>query len=58
MECLLRFTEEFSSIFSEFVVAQGMYPFMFKHLGLDGAGVLDPETELFDESGTTLETPE
>lgn len=37
---------------------QAMYPFMVQHLGLDSTGVLDPNTGMFDESGTTLETPE
>lgn len=37
---------------------QAMYPFMVKHLELDSAGVLNSDTGVFDESGTTLETPE
>jgi dienelactone hydrolase len=37
---------------------QAMYPFMVKHLGLDPRGVFDPATGVFDESKTTLETPE
>jgi len=37
---------------------QAMYPFMVQHLGLDPAGVMDPGTGVFDESGTTLERPE
>jgi hypothetical protein len=37
---------------------QAMYPFMVKHLGLDPRGVFDPATGAFDESKTTLETPE
>ena len=39
------------------VKRQAMYPFMAKHLGLDTAGVLDPETGKFDESRTVIETP-
>ena len=37
---------------------QAMYPFMVKHLGLDPTGVLDSNTDVFDESKTVLETPE
>jgi hypothetical protein len=33
-----------------------MYPFMVKYLKLDSRGVFDPESELFDESKTALET--
>lgn len=42
----------------EFVKRQAMYPFMVKHLGLKAAGVLDKQTELFDETRNTIETPE
>ena len=35
-----------------------MYPFMVTHLGLDSKGVFDTETELYDETRTTVETPE
>ena len=34
---------------------QAMYPFMVRHLGLDPAGVRDPATGVFDESGNTIE---
>ncbi|MEQ9406275.1 MAG: CocE/NonD family hydrolase [Fuerstiella sp.] len=37
---------------------QAMYPFMVKHLKLDGKGIVDPATGLFDESGNTMETVE
>lgn len=37
---------------------QAMYPFMVKHLGLDSKGVLDPESGVFDERKTVLETPD
>ncbi len=37
---------------------QAMYPFMVKHLKLDPAGVLDPQTGVFDESHNTIEKPE
>lgn len=37
---------------------QAMYPFMVQHLGLDATGVVDPDSGVFDETGTTLETPE
>ena len=37
---------------------QAMYPFMVKHLKLNPAGIFDTNTELYDETGTTLETPE
>jgi hypothetical protein len=37
---------------------QAMYPFMVKHMGLDGNGVLDKSTGVFDESQTVLEKPE
>ena len=37
---------------------QAMYPFMVQHLGLDATGVHDPNTGLFDETGTTLEQPD
>ncbi len=42
----------------QFLKRQAMYPFMIKHLKLNGKGVYDPATELFDESKTVLETPE
>jgi hypothetical protein len=35
-----------------------MYPFMVKHLKLDPKGVFDGKTELYDETETTIETPE
>ena len=35
-----------------------MYPFMVSHLGLDPEGVFDQTTELYDEQGTSIETPE
>jgi len=37
---------------------QAMYPFMVKHLGLDPKGVLNPKTDVFDESKTVLEKPD
>ena len=37
---------------------QAMYPFMVKHLGLDASGIVDPTSGKFDESKTTIETPE
>lgn len=37
---------------------QAMYPFMVKHLGLDPAGIMDSDTGEFDESRTTIESPE
>ncbi|MCH2211169.1 MAG: acetylxylan esterase [Fuerstiella sp.] len=37
---------------------QAMYPFMVQHLGLDASEVLNSETGMFDETGTTLESPE
>lgn len=37
---------------------QAMYPFMVQHLGLDPQGVRDPETGKFDETATTIETPQ
>jgi hypothetical protein len=40
------------------VKRQAMYPFLVKHLGLDPAGVLDPQTGTFDESKTVVESPE
>ncbi len=42
----------------QYMKRQAMYPFMVKNLGLDAKSVLDPNTELFDESKTVLETPE
>ena len=35
-----------------------MYPFMVKHLKLDPSGVFDATSELYDETATTIETPE
>jgi hypothetical protein len=37
---------------------QAMYPFMVQHLGLESSGVRDPDTGLFDETGTKLEEPD
>ena len=37
---------------------QAMYPFMVKHLGLDSRGILNKSTGVFDETKTTLETPD
>ncbi len=42
----------------QYLKRQAMYPFMLKHLGLDSKGVFDTETELYDETRTTIETPE
>ena len=42
----------------QYLKRQAMYPFMVKHLGLDQNGVFDAATELYDESKTTIETPE
>ena len=42
----------------QFTKRQAMCPFMVKHLGLDPTGVRDPKTGVFDESKTTVETPE
>ncbi len=42
----------------QYLKRQAMYPFMVKHLGLDSKGVFDAETELYDETKTTIETPE
>ena len=42
----------------QFLKRQAMYPFMVKHLNLDSEGVLDEETQLYDETKTALETPE
>jgi len=42
----------------QYLKRQAMYPFMVKHLGLDSKGVFDTETELYDETRTTIETPE
>ena len=42
----------------QFMKRQAMYPFMVKHLGPNAKGVYDPETELYDESKTVLETPQ
>ena len=42
----------------QYLKRQAMYPFMVKHLGLDSKGVFDSKTELYDETGTTIETPE
>jgi hypothetical protein len=41
----------------QFLKRQAVYPFMVKHLGLDARGVLDTQSELFDESKTVIETP-
>ena len=40
------------------VKRQAVYPFMVKHLGLDPAGVLDPQTGKFDESKSVVEDPD
>ncbi len=37
---------------------QAMYPFMVKHLGLNPAGVRDPQTGEFDETKNTIEKPD
>ena len=42
----------------QYLKRQVMYPFMVRHLGLDPRGVLNAETELFDESGTVRESIE
>jgi len=42
----------------QYLKRQAMYPFMVKHLGLDPKGVFDEKTELYDETRTTIETPE
>jgi len=42
----------------QFLKRQAMYPFMVKHLKLSRDGVYDKTTELYDESKTTVETPE
>lgn len=42
----------------QFLKRQAVYPFLVKHLGLRTEGVYDAATELFDESKTTLETPQ
>jgi hypothetical protein len=42
----------------QYLKRQAMYPFMVKHLQLNNQGVFDPDTELYDESKTELETPE
>ena len=42
----------------QFMKRQAMYPFLAKHLKLNTKGVLNPDTELFDETRTHLETPE
>ena len=42
----------------QYLKRQAMYPFMVKHLGLDSKGVFDEATELYDETGTSIETPE
>jgi hypothetical protein len=42
----------------QYLKRQAMYPFMVTHLGLDSKGVFDTETELYDETRTTVETPE
>lgn len=42
----------------QYLKRQAMYPFMVKHLKLDPSGVLNETTELYDETATTIETPE
>ncbi|MGI9455330.1 MAG: alpha/beta hydrolase family protein [Aeoliella sp.] len=42
----------------QFMKRQSMYPFMVKHLGLDPTGIYDRSKDLFEESKTTLESPE
>jgi len=42
----------------QYLKRQAMYPFMVKHLGLDSKDVFNTKTELFDETKTTIETPE
>jgi len=42
----------------QYLKRQAMYPFMVKHLKLSAAGVFDNITELYDETATTIETPE
>jgi hypothetical protein len=42
----------------EYVKRQAVYPFLVKHLGLNPEGVLDPDTEKFDESKTVVEQPD
>jgi len=42
----------------QFLKRQAMYPFMVKHLSLRKEGVYDPETELYDESKTVVESPQ
>ena len=42
----------------QYLKRQAMYPFMVQHLGLDSEGAFDTKTELYDESETTIETPE
>lgn len=37
---------------------QAVYPFLVQHLKLDAAGVVDPDTGLFDESPNTIESVE
>jgi len=39
----------------QFLKRQAVYPFLVRHLGLDPTGVYDPSTELYDESGNTIE---
>lgn len=42
----------------QYLKRQAMYPFMVRHLQLDPSGVFDAITELYDETATTIETPE
>ena len=42
----------------QFLKRQAMYPFMVKHLKLNNAGVYDKQTEIYDESKNTIETPD
>lgn len=42
----------------QFLKRQAMYPFLVKHLGLSAGGIYDPTSELYDESGTVIESPE
>ena len=42
----------------QYLKRQAMYPFMVKHLGLDHKEVFNATTELYDETKTTIESPE
>ncbi len=42
----------------QYLKRQAMYPFMAKHLELNQEGVYDADSQLFDESKTTIESPE